>query len=313
MLTIVLGVLFVAAVALAVFLSIDRTGTLPPRRGPTWSWALAGVLLLAALVSSGFVEIPAGHVGVVSSFGKVQEAELPPGLHFVLPIVNDVQRIETRVRQVRLEGYTAASREQQDLFLTLTLNYHLQSQEASTIVQEIGTDYEAKIILPRLQDIPKTITDDYPTSSVLNEREEIRQLMSELLRSELEPYGIVVDNILLENFSYSAEYNQAIEEKQIAEQRVSTERQILEQQRIQAEQAVVRAEGEANARIEQARGEAEANRLLTESLSPELLQWTAIQRLQDNVQIMLVPSDGGLILDVGGFTGQAVPDEEPAP
>lgn len=312
MLTTALAVLFLGSLALIVFLSVDRTRAGEIRRAPPWTWALSGVLLLAALVSLALVEIPAGHVGVVSSFGKVQEDELPPGLHFVLPIVNDVEDIETRVRQVRLEGYTAASREQQDLFLTLTLNYHLRSAEASTMVQEVGTDYEAKIILPRLQDIPKTVTDDYPTNTVLNEREEIRQLMAQLLRDELEPYGIVVDNILLENFSYSPEYNASIEQKQIEEQRVSTERQILEQQRIQAEQAVVQAEGVANARIAEARGEAEANRLITESLTPALLQWTAIQRLQDNVQIMLVPSDGGLILDVGGFTGQAAP-EEPAP
>lgn len=309
MLTIILGVLLLGSIAYAIFM-VARASDQPEVRAPGWPWVLVAVLLLATVVSLGFVEIPAGHVGVVSSFGEVQDDELPPGLHFVLPVVNNVQRIETRVRQVRLEGYTAASREQQDLFLTLTLNYHLQSEQASDIVQEIGTDYEAKIILPRLQDIPKTITDDYPTSTVLNEREDIRQLMTDLLRSELEPYGIVVDNILLENFSYSPEYNAAIEQKQIEEQRVSTERQILEQQRIQAEQAVVRAEGEANARVASARGEAEANRLLAESLSPALLQWTAIQQLQDNVEIMLVPSDGGLILDVGNLSGQT---EEPAP
>jgi regulator of protease activity HflC (stomatin/prohibitin superfamily) len=80
----------------------------------------------------------------------------------------------------------------------------------------------------------------------------------------------------------------------------------------QAEQAVVRAEGEANARIEEARGEAEANRLLTESLNPLLLQWQAVQKLQDNINIALVPSDGGLILDVGNLP-IASPEASPAP
>jgi prohibitin 2 len=279
---------------------------------PVVPWLLVLVVVAVVALSFGFREVQAGFVGVVSQFGRIQDTELRPGLHWVPPIINDVTYVDTRVRAIKVEGYTAASREQQDLFMNLTLNYHVDPDRASDILQELGTDFEARIVTPRFLDIPKSVTDDYGTTQVLNARDEIRSTAEDLLTTELTPYGFVVDGINLENFGYSPEYNAAIEQRQIAEQEVQRQQQILAQQRIQAEQAVVRAEGEANARIEEARGEAEANRLLTESLNPLLLQWQAIQKLQDHINIALVPSDGGLILDVGNLP-IASPEASPAP
>ena len=315
---IVLGAfaLLIVAIGFAVLRTQAALRGAPDERGrraiPVGAWlAVAGAVVLAGL-SLGFREVQAGYVGVVSQFGRIQDRELAPGLHWITPIVNDVTYVDTRVRAISVENYTAASREQQDLFMNLTLNYHVDPDRASDILQGLGSDFESRIVRPRFLDIPKSVTDDYGTTQVLNARDEIRATSEDLLAQELEPFGFVVDGINLENFGYSAEYNAAIEQRQIAEQEVQRQQQILAQQRIQAEQAVVRAQGEADARIEEARGEAEANRLLTESLNPLLLQWQAIQRLQDNINIALVPSDGGLILDVGNLP-IAEPEPTPAP
>lgn len=313
----IVGAFVLLAVAIAFAVLRTRGSAQVSRDGiagriPATPWLLVlGALAIVGL-SFGFREVPAGFVGVVSQFGRIQAAELAPGLHWVPPIINQVTYVDTRVRAINVEGYTAASREQQDLFMNLTLNYHVDPDRASDILQGLGTDFQARIVMPRFLDIPKSVTDDYGTTQVLNARDEIRSTAEDLLAAELEPYGFVVDGINLENFGYSAEYNAAIEQRQIAEQEVQRQQQILAQQRIQAEQAVVRAEGEASARIEEARGEAEANRLLSESLNPILLQWQAIQRLQDNINIALVPSDGGLILDVGSLP-IASPEPEPTP
>lgn len=299
--TVILAVVFLAFVGWGIFSAYQRSEQGVTTGGSSGPWIGAFIALLLLIGSFGLVEIHPGRVGVVISLGVVQDEELPPGIHYVMPLINSVTEFDTRVRAVRIEGYTAASREQQDLFLNMTLNYHVIPTEASVIVSTIGTDFEAKIVMPRLLDIPKSVTDDYPTTTVLNSRDEIREKAVALLSAALEPYGLVVDTINLENFSYSEQYNAAIEERAKAEQAVQTERQNLEQARVRAEQAKVEAEGRANALIEQARGEAEANRLLAESISPILIQWQAIQKLQDNVEIMLVPSDGGFIIDVGNL------------
>ena len=308
--------LLVVAIAVAVLrtqaaMQVSREGV--SGRAPAGPWLLVVGAIVLVVLSFGFREVQAGFVGVVTQFGRIQDAELAPGLHWVPPIINEVTYVDTRVRAINVEGYPTASREQQDLFMNLTLNYHVDPDRASNILQQLGTDFEARIVLPRFLDIPKSVTDDYGTTQVLNARDEIRSTAEDLLTVELEPYGFVVDGINLENFGYSPEYNAAIEQRQIAEQEVQRQQQILAQQRIQAEQAVVRAEGEASARIAEARGEAEANRLLSESLNPILLQWQAIQKLQDNINIALVPSDGGLILDVGSLPGVAEPEPSPAP
>ncbi|HET7726935.1 MAG TPA: hypothetical protein VFK54_06355, partial [Candidatus Limnocylindrales bacterium] len=112
----------------------------------------------------------------------------------------------------------------------------------------------------------------------------------------------------LENFSYSAAYNQAIEDKQVAQQQVETERQKLEQQRIIAQQKVEAAKGDAEAQIERARGESESNRIVSASLTDEILLNRYIEKLADNVSLVLVPSDsGGLILDLNSLRPQASP------
>lgn len=271
---------------------------------PSGVLVAGGVVALAAGIAlSAFIQIPAGFVGVVRQFGAVTGVTLDPGLHFVTPIVNSVEQLDTRVKAIRVEGYTAASKEQQDLFLDATLNYHVDPRSAPRIVQELGLEFEETIIRPRFLDIPKSVTDDYPTAIVINSRDEIRQKATELLRLQLEPRGIIVDGISFENFSYSAAYNQAIEEKQAAQQQVETERQRLAQQEIIAQQKVATARGDAESQIERARGEAESNRLVGESLTPAILQNRYIEKLSDQIQVMLVPSDGGgLILNLPNLT-----------
>lgn len=260
---------------------------------------LGGILLIVAFLTTGLVQIDAGHVGVVRQFGAVTGETMQPGLQWRVPVVNSVEVVDTRVRSVRIEGYTAASVEQQDLFMNLTLNYHIQPDRAPEIIQTVGSDFEQKIVIPRFLDIPKSVTDDYPTQIVLNSRDDIRQKATELLRSALEPYGLVVDNISLENFGYSPEYNQAIEEKQIEQQRVETEKQRLEQAKIAAQTLEEQAKGEANAQVARARGEAESNRLISESLTDQILVNRYIEKLSSNINAMLVPSEGGFILDLG--------------
>lgn len=319
MITIIVFLIAMALIALAVWRTVaayqagteeDNYGRRQPIEGaepkaPMGLWALAAAGIVALVLSLGFTEIHPGYVGVVTNLGVVQDDELPPGIHYVIPILNSITEFDTRVRAVRLENYTAASREQQDLFLTITLNYHVIPDEASVIVQTVGSDFQEKIVMPRLLDIPKSVTDDFGTATVLNSRDEIRVQAEDLLSEALAPFGLVVDSINLENFGYSPEYNAAIEARAVAEQQVQTERQKLEQQRVQAESAVVTAEGKANARIEEARGESEANRLLNESLTGDLIQWEAIQKLNPNVQVMLVPTGEGFILDVGGLQPEA--------
>ena len=309
MLTVLLIAAAIASVVLGVAISMGprRLDPDPPSRRPFL--IAAGVLMLLAIGSMGFRIIPAGHVGVVTWFGEVENRTLQPGAQFVVPVVENIIEVDTRVMGVTFDNLAAASEEYQDVLITGTLNIHIDSTGAEDLYQRVGLDYQIKLVEPFLATTVKEIVPEYQIDEILLRREEIRQRVVEKLADKLDDYHIIVDDIAMTQITFSEAYTNAIEDKQVQEQRVLTEQQILEQRRIQAEQQIVQAEGEAQAAIERATGEAEANRLLAESLSDPLITYTSIQRLNDNINIVMVPADGGFILDVGSL--QPTPEPEP--
>ena len=217
---------------------------------PSGPSIIGGIAILAAgAILGAFVQIPAGYVGVVRQFGAVTGMTLDPGLHFVTPFVNSVDQIDTRVRPSASRATPLRARSSRTCSSTRRSNYHVDPRSAPRIVQELGLNFEDTIIRPRFLDIPKSITDDYPTDD--RARTAVTRSGPKAdrtsWRAQLEPRGIIVDGISFENFSYSDAYNQAIEEKQAAQQQVETERQRLAQQEIIAQQRVATARGEAEA------------------------------------------------------------------
>ena len=103
--------------------------------------AAVGALILVAGISAPFVEVPAGNVGVVTNFGSAQAGTLEPGLHIVIPIVQHVAIIDTRVQPHQFQEIDAASSEYQTVKLTGVMNYHVDGQYASDLYQRVGTDF----------------------------------------------------------------------------------------------------------------------------------------------------------------------------
>jgi regulator of protease activity HflC (stomatin/prohibitin superfamily) len=270
--------------------------------------ATVGAIILVIGFAGPFVEVPAGNVGVVTNFGQVQVVTREPGLHIVIPIVQHVTNVDTRVQPHQFEEIDAASRELQTVRLTGTMNYHIDGQFASDLFQRVGTDFAEKIIDPAFNDFIKTVVPSYSVNEILAKRDEIRSLAKDLLGANLAQYHIIVDDIYIANIAFSDGFQQAIEDKQVAEQRVQTEQQILAQKQIQAQQAVAQAKGEADAIVTLATGQAEANDLLAASLTDQILQYQYIQKLTDKITVMLLPSGNQAIFDLKGLLGQAVPN-----
>ncbi|HEY8990305.1 MAG TPA: prohibitin family protein, partial [Candidatus Limnocylindrales bacterium] len=220
--------------------------------------AAIGLLILVVGLSGPFVEVPAGNVGVVTNFGSVQSGTLEPGLHFVIPIVQHVATIDTRVQPHQFQEIDAASAEYQTVKLTGVMNYHVDGQFASDLFQRVGTDFASKVIDPAFNDFIKTVVPAYKVDQILGARDEIRQKAKDALAANLSQYHIIVDDIYIANISFSDAFQQAIEAKQVAQQQVQTETQILAQKKIQADQAVAQAQGQADSNVKLAQGQAAA-------------------------------------------------------
>jgi regulator of protease activity HflC (stomatin/prohibitin superfamily) len=147
-------------------------------------------------------------------------------------------------------------------------------------------------------------------------RLDMTNLMREELTSRLADNGILLVEFILRNLSFSPEYAQSVEQKQIAEQLAQQAFFVVEQRRQEAEQArqvaqgqadaaVIRAQGEAEARLIQAEAEAEALRMLAIAVAenPDVLTLEYIQKLAPGIQVMLVPTDNPFLLPLPSVTG----------
>ncbi len=240
---------------------------------------IAAVVVFLAVVSFAVssTTVQAGYVGVLLTFGRVEPRELAPGFHLIVPVAQRIVQVDTRVSPHAFRAIDAASQELQSVKLTGTMNYHLESARAAELYQNVGLGFAESVIDPAFNDFIKEVVPRYQVTEILIKRDEIRTTAKQMLGANLQRYGIVVDDIYISDIAFSNEYQGAIEKKQTAQQNVEAERQILAQKEVQAQQAVVEAKGKADARVATADGEAHANRVLTESVTPQLvdyLRWT---------------------------------------
>ena len=252
--------------------------------------------------------IEAGHVGVVYQFGEIigQKSE---GLQFIAPW-QEIRTQSVQVQRERFEDITAFSSETQDVFVVATVNYSVSANAVQGLYRDVGANWFDRLIQPRVFNFFKEETVKYSTVDVGPNREQIRTAVRNRLASDLEQYSIQIDDLLIDNIDFSAEFKASIEQKQIATQDALREQERIKQKEFEAQQVVATAKGEADAIRERANGQADANTALSASLTPEVIQFQALEKLGDNVQIAFLPAGQGIILDPATILGGLQP---PAP
>jgi regulator of protease activity HflC (stomatin/prohibitin superfamily) len=235
------------------------------------------VLLALVLLSSFFVVVNAGQRGVLMQFGKVQDAVLDEGLHVIIPIVNTVQKLSVRVQNQQISA-EASSKDLQDVYTDVALNWHIIPSEANVIFQQIGDERAIidRIINPAVEEVLKAIMAKYTAEEIITRRGEVKAGVDLLLTERLMPYHIGVDDISLVHVHFSNRFRDAVEAKQIAEQDAK-----------RAEFIALKAMKEAEAKVNLAKGEAEAQRLLKDNLTPELLQKQTIDKWNGSLPLVM--------------------------
>ena len=253
---------------------------------------MAGLVVIVG--SPRIHEIPTGNVGIVVAFGQVQAGTLSPGLTWVTPIVNNVVVMDTRVQAYNFGGDTgveAFTREQQPAYLFGVVNYHIDPTFAAELYQRVGVDYFDKIIRQQSDAELKQDARLYGVDEITAKRDELARSAQQRLANDVAAYHITVDGIFISQVGLSPEYVQAVEAKQIALQNVQKAQADAEARRQQAQ-------GEADAQVTLAKGQAEANAAVNASLTENLIRWQTIQKLSPNVQVMLLPSDNGILFNI---------------
>ena len=274
--------------------------------------ALAGGLMLASLivlVGSIFV-INAGHVGVISVFGRVEPRPIHEGIHLVAPW-KDVTSMSTQVQR-KGDKFDAASKDLQAVHIDMIINYRLLPDRAPEVYRAVGLGYADTIIVPAEQEVLKAHTALYNASEILHQRPKLKAEVQDDLAKWLAKYGLELKEASLANIAFDPTYAKAIEAKQVQEQFAEQKRyEVLQAQR-QAEIAQATAKGQADAVREAAKGEAdglrfkaaaqaEYNARVSASLTPQLVaqQWIEAWRSGGSQVPHLVGGGGqGFLLNI---------------
>lgn len=244
--------------------------------------------------------VPAGHVGVKTNWGAVQDEVFEEGLYWQTPGTGYID-MDARVQKKRADA-TASSKDLQVVTVIIALNYRLDREKAVDIYQNIGTldQVGGTIIDPVLQEAVKTATARYNAEELITKRREVKDAIAEYVRERLAASNLSVTDLSIVNFQFDTKYQDAIEAKQVAEQKALTATNDLRRIEVEAKQREARAEGEANAMLIQARAEAERQELLRRTMTPELVQWQAIQKWDGRMPT--VSGGAGTFVDLGAIS-----------
>ena len=275
---------------------------------------LAVAVFVGAVALSAIQTVPTGHTGVVTTFGRVEEKTLDSGVHLVLPWQN-VVKMDNRV-QKQTTDLSCFSSDIQEVNLNYTINYQIKKSDAQTIYRTIGVDYYHTVIQPCITESVKVVTARYTAEQLVGKRNELAAAIEDDLAEKLLNYNIELVSTSIENMDFTNAFTDAVEAKQVAQQnklRAETEaEQKVIEARAAAEVRKVNADAEAYEVRAKAEAEAEANRMISESLTQELINYTYAQRWDGKLPTVMTGEGSSMIpvLDVNQLLPKQTPEEE---
>jgi len=257
------------------------------------------VVIVASIIFGLFTTIDAGHRGVVIRFAAVTGSILNEGLQTKLPFIDSVVKMEIRTQKYETPS-AAITKDLQDVSTTIALNWKLDPGMAAEVYRTLGLEFIDRIAAPAIQETIKQVTSKFNAEDLILRRDEVKNIIFEGLANRLRERGIIVETLSITDFQFSDTFTAAIEAKVAAEQAVLEATNKLERVKVEAQQREAEARGEADARIAKAIGEAEyirivteaqvvANDAIAESLTPAILQYILLDRLGEDIKIMVIP------------------------
>jgi len=252
---------------------------------------IAGILLLWLFFAS-IVIVDAGETGVYSLFGKVKDEELSSGFHLVIPLAK-VTKMSIRTEEYTMsiaqgegkrtgaDAITSLTKEGLSVDLDITVLYHLNEERASDVYKDVGLNYEEKVIRPGIRTSIRDIIAQYEAKDIYSEkRQEAAQKILDALKLQLEPRGIITEDVLLRNVVLPPNLAQAIQEKLQAEQEAEKYDFILQKEEKEKQRKIIEAEGQRDAQT-----------IINQSLTTNYLYYLYIKELKNREGTIYVPTN----------------------
>ncbi|MCD6351553.1 MAG: hypothetical protein J7M26_05495 [Armatimonadetes bacterium] len=303
-------------------LLISLAGRQQRERGKMVAGAVC--VLVGLLLGPSWIEVPPATVAAVYDplRGGIQPYDLGEGWHIVPPWAT------VKYFSVRTQNYTMSSlareaaqgredeiicqtKEGLSLAVDATVLFHISHGDANRLWRAVGPNYVAVIVRPNAREATRIVISEYPIMSVYSnaqpgtegvagvdfypgKRQEVEDRIFKRLQERLKEKGVTLERFLLRNVDYEQkDFEQAIVQKQVAQQRIVTQQYEAEIQRIRAQATVVRAEGDA-----------EAIKLKAAALriQPKVIEWELVEKLPEDLEVVILPDKVMPLIDLAGGT-----------
>lgn len=229
---------------------------------------IISLLWLIIILFGCFSTIKTGEIGIKTRFGKIVGSTTNEGIIFKSPI-EKVEKINIKVQ--KYENKDALSTSTKDMQIVnnikVSINYQIDGTNVVELYKKVGINYSNTILEPAIQETIKGVISKYTSEELVTKRSEISLDINNTLNERIKNYGINSVSVAINNFDFSEAYNQAIEQKAVAEQNVLKAQQELEQTKVEAEKKIVEAEATNK-----------ANELLKQNVTDEVLMKQFIEK-----------------------------------
>lgn len=290
------------------------------------------LVIFILLVAKPFVIINSGEIGIKVTAGEYDKIPLQPGLHFFMPVIQNVIIVDTRVRKIdfsrtedmgviggnqgifRNDAISVMDSRGLAVSIELTVQYQLNPQTAPQTISLYGLSWEQKIINPAVRDIVRSVVGNYPAEELPTKRNDIAALISSNIEAKiakLDNIPVKLISVDLREIVLPANIREQIEKVQIARQEAERKRYEVQQAKQEAERLVTLAKGEADVNRTKAQGAADAisieakaqsqaNKVISESLSNRLLDLRRIETQGKFNEALKENRDAQIFLTPGG-------------
>jgi len=251
---------------------------------------IIALIVIGAVTFASVAIVDAGHRGVLLHWNAV-DTSVPPldeGLHFVVPFADSVVNIEVRTLKF-VKSTSSASQDLQTVSTEVTVNYHPSYESVHHLYKQVGLDYENRVIQPAIEEVVKQVTANYNAEELITKRPQVKSDIERDIGKRLISFNIITEVVSITDFQFSALFAQAIESKVEAEQKAFRAENDLKRIEVEAQQHAAQAEGIARANVAEAKGEAEAIRIINEALAqnPHYLEWLKTQQWDGKLPLVI--------------------------